>query len=228
MAVGLAAAGYAASTAWSWYGYGRPRRASSAGTDALLDRFLAAYEIVERHGVRVEAPAEVTLAAACEQDLLAHPVIRAVFKAREVVMGSAPDTQVRPRALLAQVLSLGWVVLAEDPGREVVVGAVTRPWEADVVFRGVPPADFAAFSEPGYVKIAWSLRADPAGAEASLFRTETRAAATSDAARARFRRYWSFVSPGIALIRRMLLKPLKAEAERRFGQQRSTVHVRER
>jgi hypothetical protein len=34
-------------------------------------------------------------------------------------------------------------------------------------------------------------------------------------ARAKFRRYWSLVSPGVILIRRTLLRGLKAEAERR-------------
>jgi hypothetical protein len=107
------------------------------------------------------------------------------------------------------------------------------------LFRGVPPDRFAAFAEPDYVKIAWSLRADAAGPRDSVFRTETRAIATDASARAKFRRYWSFVSPGVALIRRMSLCPLKADAERRARllespapvgaarHQRSSVHVSE-
>jgi len=92
---------------------------------------------------------------------------------------------------------------------------VTRPWEADVTFRPIPHEAFAGFDEPGYVKIVWTLRADPAGVNAAIFRTETRAAGTDAAARRRFRRYWSFFSPGIRSIRWLLLAPLKAEAERR-------------
>ena len=57
--------------------------------------------------------------------------------------------------------AMGWGVLAEIPGREIVMGAVTQPWEADVVFRPLPSAEFAAFAEPGFVKIVWTLRADP-------------------------------------------------------------------
>jgi hypothetical protein len=95
------------------------------------------------------------------------------------------------------------------------MGAVTQPWMADVVFRPLPPDEFAAFHEPDYVKIVWTLRADPVGAADSVFRTETRVATTDPTARARFRRYWSFASPGIILIRWMTLGPLKAEAERR-------------
>ena len=59
------------------------------------------------------------------------------------------------------VRSIGWRVLGENCGREIVVGAVAQPWEADVTFHGLNPDAFAAFTEPGYVKIAWSLRADP-------------------------------------------------------------------
>ena len=109
--------------------------------------------------------------------------------------------------------AMGWVLLAEVPDREVVMGAVTKPWEADVTFRSVPPGQFAAFDEPGYVKIAWTLRADPAGT-GSVFRTETRAGSTDATARARFRRYWLLLSPGIRLIRRLAAGPIKSAAER--------------
>jgi hypothetical protein len=104
-------------------------------------------------------------------------------------------------------------VLAEIPGREIVVGAVTRPWEANVTFRGMPPEPFASFAEPGFVKIAWTLRADPDASGGSIFRTETRAVATDTVARAKFRRYWAFLSPGIILIRRASLAVVKADAE---------------
>jgi hypothetical protein len=124
---------------------------------------------------------------------------------------------------MAAVQALGWGILAEVPDRELVVGAVTRPWEADVTFHALPPDEFATFSKPGVVKIAWTLRADPVDGETSIFRTETRAMATDATARARFRRYWAFASPGIALIRRLSLRPLKREAERRASRSASTI-----
>jgi hypothetical protein len=94
------------------------------------------------------------------------------------------------------------------------MGAVTKPWEPNVVFRALPPGEFAAFNDPDYVKIVWTLRADPIDATHSLFTTETRAIATDEPSRRKFRRYWSFFSPGIILIRWMTLRPLKAAAER--------------
>src|SRR5262249_9458616 len=146
--------------------------------DPLLDRFMPAYDVVERHEVPVDAPASVTLAAARDVELSSVPGVRAVFKAREVMLGAAPDRAPRSRALLAEMLSLGWGVLAEEPGREIVIGGAPRRGEANVPSRPIAPAAFAAFAEPGYVKIAWTLRADAVGDEASIFRTETRAIAT--------------------------------------------------
>lgn len=219
---GLAAGAYVAYVGVTWYRYGRVSHpAGPEEQDELLDRFMPAYEVAERHHVRVAAPAAVTLAAAREMDLLQSPVVRAIFKGRELIVRATPDERPRPSGLLAEMQSLGWRVLAEAPGREIVMGAVTKPWEPNVTFRAVPVGEFAAFSEPDYVKIAWTLRADPVSATESIFRTETRAMTTDRAARTKFRRYWSFLSPGIILIRWFTLGPLKREAERRAREGRS-------
>ena len=215
--IGLAAAAYGVYVGVTWYRYGSAPAPGPEEQDLLLDRFMPAYDVVERHHVRVAAPAAVTLAAASEMDLQGSGLVRTIIRMRETILGATPDDRQRPRGLLAEMQSLGWGVLAEIPGREVVVGAVTRPWEANVTFRALPPDEFAAFSEPGYVKIAWTLRADPTSAGESLFRTETRAVATDPTARAKFRTYWSFLSAGIVLIRWAVLGPLKIEAERRHG-----------
>jgi hypothetical protein len=211
----VAGAVYVAYALTAWGRYGRPRRPAAGEADPLLERFMPGYEVVERHHVAVAAPPAITLAAAGEMDLGENRLIRAVFKSRELILGGTADATARPRGLLALMQSLGWAVLLEVPGREVILGCVTRPWEPNPTFRGVPPEAFAGFGEPGYVKIAWTLRADPEGASASIFRSETRAIATDRAARARFRLYWACLSPGIVLIRRLMLGPLKAEAERR-------------
>lgn len=213
--VGVAATAYGVYVGLTWLRYGDTAPPRPEEQDPLLDRFMPVYDVVERHHVRIAAPADITLAAAREVDLQGAPVVRALIKAREVILGATPDDRARPRGLLAEMQSLGWGVLAHVPQREVVVGAVTRPWEANVTFRALPPDQFARFREPGYVKIAWTLRAEPVGATESIFRTETRAVATDASARAKFRCYWAFLSPGIILIRWAMLGPVKREAERR-------------
>jgi hypothetical protein len=224
--VAVAAAAYGAYAGVTWYRYGAAAPPGPEEQDPLLDRFMPSYDVVERHHVRIAAPSAVTLAAARAVDLQGSPLVRAIIRAREVILGATPDNRPRPRGLLAEVQSLGWGLLEEVPDREIVVGAATKPWEANVTFRALPPDQFAAFSEPGYVKIAWTLRAESIGANDSVFRTETRAVATDATARARFRRYWSFLSPGIILIRWAILGPLKSEAERRARDDSSTLPER--
>ena len=214
-ALGVATGVCAGYVSVTWLRYGHPTAPRAEDADPLLDRFMPTYDISERHHVEVAAPADVTFSAACETDLQQSPIVRAIFKARELLLGSKPDTSAHPRGLLALTKSLGWGVLAELPEREIVMGAVTRPWEANVVFEPLPPDAFRAFNEPDYVKIAWTLRADAVTATESVFRSETRAVATDATARTKFRRYWSLLSPGIIVIRWMMRQPIKAEAERR-------------
>jgi hypothetical protein len=219
--IGVGIASYGAYAGTTWLRYGRVRKAAADEADVELDRFMPQYDVVERDQIEVDAPAALTFAAACELDIRRSPVVRAIFKGRELLLGSTPDEADRPLAFLELTKSLGWGVLAEIPGREIVMGAATQPWKADVVFRALPPFEFAEFHEPEYVKIAWTLRADPLGDDASIFRTETRAVATDAAARAKFRRYWSLLSPGIILIRRATLGPVRDDAERRVRAARS-------
>jgi hypothetical protein len=145
----LGAAIYATCVGINWCRYGRvklPIRKEDA--DPFLDQFMPAYEVVERHQVHVRAPADIAFAVATELDLRQSPVIRAIFKTRELILGSELEEIEVPRALLAMAKVTGWVVLAENPGREVVVGTVTQPWLAKVVFRAIPADEFAAFHEP--------------------------------------------------------------------------------
>jgi len=197
---------------WLRYGHVRKR----VGPPTLLDRFLPECEVLERHETRVAAPADVAYLAAREMSLAASPVVRAIFRGRELLMRSSATEERPPQSLIDEVLSIGCAVLAQEPGREIVLGAVTQPWKSDVKFRALPPDEFATFDEPGFAKIAWTIRAEPLGPATSRFYTETRVATTDADARKRFRRYWTMVSPGVRLIRRESLRVVRADAERRY------------
>lgn len=194
--------------AWGRYGQTRPRAA-----DPVLDRFMPTFEVAERHEIGVRAPAAVTYAAARDVDLECSAIVRAVFRGRsEMLEGTAAERHLT----LGELQAMGWGLLAEVPGRELVFGAVTQPWRGDVRFESLAPDSFAAFHRPGYVKIIWTLAVDSAESRTSRFRTETRVMTTDEAARTRFRRYWALFSPGILLIRWQAIRLVRADAERRF------------
>jgi hypothetical protein len=203
----------------TWARYGRNPTAGG-DADRLIDPFLPDPEVRERHQTVVDAPADITWAAVQDFDFRDSALVRALFRGREVLMRGRSSRGGEGGSFLKQVQALGWRRLAEEPGRELAFAAVTRPWEANVVFHGMPPEEFRSFSEPDYAKIVWTLKVEPTG-ERSVFSTETRVATTDAEARRKFRRYWSLMSPGILLIRRESLRLVRREAERRVRRTRS-------
>jgi hypothetical protein len=180
-----------------------------------LDELISAPDARERFAIEVAAPAPLVFDVAARFDMQSIRLVRAIFRMREVMMGvrGAP----RPaRGLLDEMRALGWGCLASRPGELFVGGAVCQPWRPEVVFRAIPPHEFAAFAEPGQVKIAWTIEAHSTGAERTRLVTETRAAATDAPSRERFRRYWRWARFGIVPIRWLLLPAIRREAERRW------------
>jgi hypothetical protein len=110
---GLATALYATHTGFTWLRYGHPASPASDETDRLLDQFIPSYEAVERHHVRVAAPAEITLSAACDMDLWQSAAIRGIFKRPGVDSGQPPG-QCAPSTDVA------------GPGKGVGVGCTCR------------------------------------------------------------------------------------------------------
>jgi putative NADPH-quinone reductase len=207
-AAGLAAAGaYAAYVAFTWARFGGQRSPS------LLDASLPHYDVRLRHDVRVNAPAAETFATLRHTEFMHSAFAQALFRARELLMGARHDERIVEGGFFEQLEALGWRILAEDPGREIAFGTITQPWQPNPVFRGFSPSEFARFDAPGYAKIALTLSVEPVGADSCVARTETRVQTTDPHSRARFRRYWAFLSPGIEMIRIVLLQQLKHEAE---------------
>jgi hypothetical protein len=84
----------------------------------------------------------------------------------------------------------------------------------------IPAGEFASYREPDQVKIAWTLEAEELSAEATRFAQETRAVATDEEARRKFRRYWRWARFGIIAIRLLLLPEIRRVAERRWAVER--------
>jgi hypothetical protein len=207
--------GWGAYAGVAWLGYGHSRQASSH--DALIARYMSSYDISEVHQTRVAAPASVTARIVNEMDLQRSRTIRAILRGRELMLGGASTPRPRNYPLECELVALGWGVLKEVPGREIVFGAITQPWQPNVIFRSLAPRSFAAFDSAGYVKIVVTLVVDSVGPGESIFRTETRVQTTDPVARAKFRRYWSIFSPGILLIRSEALRLVRQEAARAAG-----------
>lgn len=205
-----AEAGWAAYSALRYLQYPAVPRPSRRKPGAL-DLFMPEAEVDEEVAVHVAASPAETMAAAQRLDLLHLPVARTIFATRAVLLRTSAAAPAGP--FLDAVTSLGWGLLAEEPGTLLVFGAVTRPWEGNVVFRALEPREFVAFAEPEFAKIVWTLQVEAEGT-GTRCSTQTRVTTTDARARRKFRRYWSLFSPGILLVRHLALRAIKRAAER--------------
>lgn len=178
---------------------------------------MPSWDFEEFHRRAVAAPPAQAYAAIRETTLGEMPITRLLFAVR-----SLPDL-VRGRRflplggeapLLDQMLDAGFVLLAEDPGREVVAGVVGRVGRLGGAVARVTDAEaFAGLDAPGHMKAAMSfvVRERSGGA---WVETETRVAVTDDRSRRVFRAYWLLIRGGSGLIRRDWLRAIAARAER--------------
>ena len=194
-----------------------PTDRESGSPPALIEKYLPLFDVRDYRETRVPADCAVAYAALRSVDLNRSPIVRLLFAIRTLPSRFRnPRPQSNPStSFLEEALALGWRVLEEDPGRELIVGAVTQPWAPVVRLRGLSAHEFLEFSEPGLTKIAWSLVARPVEPGVTKLATETRVAATDPVSRKRFRRYWFLLSPGIRLIRIVSLSLIKRGLERR-------------
>jgi hypothetical protein len=191
----------------------------SKGDIMLLDDLIPDYQFDERHQVLIHAPPERVLEAAKSVTPEEMPLVRLLFgirslPARFAGRGGLPSDRTEP--LYEQMLALGFVQLAEEPTREVVVGTIGQMWK--VRNGSVAPIrdarEFAAFEELGYAKAAMNFLVEPVDRR-TILTTETRVLTTDAASRRSFGRYWKVIYPGSAAIRRSWLGAVKRRAESR-------------
>jgi hypothetical protein len=157
------------------------------------------------HEREVRADARRAFAAVRALDFTDLALVRAIFALRPVLMRGRAGRPLPRGPFVDTARAMGWHLLHDGP-ETVVAVAVTRPWDVDVRFRGLPESAFLAFGEPGYVKIAWVIGVRPATADTAIVFTETSVAATDAESRKRFGRYWLVFGLGIRLIRRLALR----------------------
>jgi hypothetical protein len=187
----------------------------------VLDAHLPAPDAWERHAVDVGAPPAAVMAALWRADL-GGPVARVLLGLRLLPAALAGDAAARARLrdlrarralTLRDLEAAGFTRLAESPDA-VVFGLTGRFWTPGGGLRPTDPATWAAGPPPGTAQAAWSFVAEARGAGGCRLVTETRVRCADAATRRAFGRYWSVVRFGSGLLRRLMLRRVRREAER--------------
>jgi hypothetical protein len=179
-----------------------------------LDEFAPAWQFHEVHTIRIAAPPDRVFEAIkqvrVDEILLFRTLTWIRRGGRQLPPGILNAGSQEP--LLTVATKGGFIWLADDRPREIVVGTVVA---APPGARGrITPAFFKAPPPPGFAVAAMNFRVTPDGPSASIVSTETRVFAGSPAARRRFAAYWRVIYPGSALIRRMWLRAIERRSMR--------------
>ena len=167
----------------------------------LLDRFMPHCDFLERHSILTSATPERAYDAILTADLTSSPIVRTLLTLRG--MGR------RPKPLRS---TEGFTVTVEDRPREIVIGIEGPFWNPICKPRGVDAERFRTPVPPNTARGAWNFFVEREGG-ATRVSTETRVLCSEDA-RHKFAVYWAFIRPWSGLIRIMMLRAIRKEAER--------------
>jgi len=179
----------------------------------LIDDFLPVYDAVEHHQIDVDAPVDRAYRAIKELDLARSPFVLALLFARGLPHLFTGAVKPKRQLRLDDIVESGFVVLGEEPDRELVLGIVGKFWQLSSGVHRIEPDEFRGFDTPGFAKAAWNFVVSARPGGGSRVETETRVVCTDDDARRQFSRYWWLIGRFSALIRRVMLGDIKRSAE---------------
>jgi hypothetical protein len=206
----------AAGVAGVWFILGKPALANYAtSTDRRLDAFMPIYQFSEAYQIPVRAPRERIYRAIRQVSADQIPLYRTLAWIRR---GGArgPESVLNPPdgvPLLTVATRTSFVTLAEEPGRELVIGTVVIAPPGVRLAVASDPESFKALDQEGFAKTAIAFLISPREDGWAMLRVETRVWATDPVSRDRFARYWRVIGPGSAVTRLMWLRAIKVRAE---------------
>jgi hypothetical protein len=113
-----------------------------------------------------------------------------------------------------QLEGTGFMLLAETPNDEIVMGIAGRFWRPDGGrCLDLSKDQFVDFSRLGFAKAAWNFKLRPGSDGGTVLSTETRVECFGRGALWKFGTYWSMIAPFSGFIRKAILRQIKTAAE---------------
>jgi hypothetical protein len=183
-----------------------------ASPTTRLDDWMPVWQFDERHVIRVDAPPEkvfTAIRAVRANEILFFRTLIAIRRCGQPGPESilnAPEEM----PLLDVATQTTFVVLADEPPRELVVGTVSSKVQAP---GKLTPEVFRRTLPPGVALATMNFLVTSDERGGSIVSTETRVYVNDPSALRRFAVYWRVIHPGSDIIRRMWLRAIKRRAE---------------
>jgi hypothetical protein len=207
--------------------YRRPLSALSAekgrlSNSTLLTMYLPDAEFAGEVSVVIHAPAEIIFAALHRLTIADMPVAKWLGEMRYLpgkLLGKQKTvTEAQAQPFLKYIQSEGGnIILAEEPNREIVFGAIGKFHNlADQQVLPLRDAhEFVTFDRPDYQKLAMSFKVSPLDDGSGYRLTLTHGThALSSESRCKFALYWLGIKPGGNFISWLMLDAVKPLAKK--------------
>lgn len=185
--------------------------ATSSDTHSLIDDLLPNHDFSAAYEIGIHAPASTVYERLLVSDFHASWIVRLLLWLRT---GRRVRRHRVPGDLHERLKGTGFVILAEAPSEEIVIGVAGKFWRPDGGrCLNLRAGDFVEFSRAGEAKAAWNFKLTPKRSHGTLLSTETRIECFGWPAWWKFRLYWSLIAPFSGVMRKAMLRQVKAEAE---------------
>jgi hypothetical protein len=180
-----------------------------------LDEFAPVYQFSESHSIQIGASKERVYESIRQVTAGEIKLLRTITWIRRLGRATPPGILNAPQnePVLEVALQSGFLLLADEPDHEIVIGALVRAptgWRPN---KKPTPDDFKSLNAPGFALASMNFLIEEAGPDRCVVTTDTRVFATDPSSRRKFGEYWRLIYPGSALIRRMWLQAIKERAE---------------
>src|SRR5262245_26144166 len=201
----------------------------------LIESFAPDPDAAETHKIEIAASCETVYRTLWTTDLGNSPVVKGLLALRSlpefVLALGRPGarqkitlrnlkfvlTLKRQRAsqkiTLQTLINAGFGRLAEDPGREIVLGVVGRFWRPVGDILPFDQDNFLGPAPPGLARGVWNFKVEKVNAGRTVLSTETRVVCGDESSKLKFRVYWLVVRPFSGLIRLFMLREIRRASE---------------
>lgn len=180
--------------------------------NVLIDTFAPHPDAVEIHRLEIAAPREAVYQALWTANLGTSPMMRGLLTLRSLPARIFQRGRQRPlpqKLTLSTIMEAGFARLAEEPGRELVLGIAGQFWRPVANTLPFRQENFYGAVPSGLARVVWNFTVQETSPNLTLLVTETRVVCGDPMSRFKFRLYWLLVRPFSGLIRRVMLRAIQ-------------------
>lgn len=172
---------------------------NSASSSFNLTRWLEQHQFSEYHEIEIERTADCVFEAIKKIDITQSRIIRILFRIRGLPSGMGN---------FYSFLDNGFILLEDRINEEIVFGFLIG-WKG---LLKISPDEFKNLNDNRIIKGVWNFKLIPEE-DNTILSTETRVYCPTILSRVRFSIYWFVISQFSGLIRIIMLKLIKKQAE---------------